>query len=625
MLANPGNRESHQKSCRSDKDAKMNKLWIYEDYVNHLSHENEIVRHWAFSALENRFLNRYTDQVADLINDENEHLVCSALRYLSFHQAVQHAPAILERFKRSEGMISSNCAAALGKMHYEPAMEALLERFSTTEDSETFFGILEYLGNTRTEKCRAALKSAVIQIKDTLVLRAAVKYLLHHYNPEDINLVMEMFFNSGERYNRNETPLENILSPLGGGSYFSDLTKFGKNEILSKPSKTIDNLVSKNSHITIDEALRGNMIQLLKKRQYKDFATAIMFDARNMINARYCENDNPGCLKECFEQDTMCLQLLEDLSKRSPIWEQNKSSNAYDSDLISFIISSYFAIKERSAYVKALYPEAGVEEHIQAMQNSGPHLPKQIQNKIKALSPISGLKKSLSRDLTTWGDIWIVKLMGMIGSKEFVPDLIRVLRDTNSLEYICDDALRSINTLDESADESRFTAIKNGELEDWVSFAILENLPYTEAYEIALNLWENPSENGMDSYELFSRCLQGIGDRQGIKKLQDIYADRNDAGYIGDSLECLSKINRVDIPELPDIIKKRKERTARQKARMKELNDLAKDYNTQQKQDLTESTKKVAPFIRKSVKTGRNKPCPCGSGKKYKKCCLNKN
>lgn len=25
-----------------------------------------------------------------------------------------------------------------------------------------------------------------------------------------------------------------------------------------------------------------------------------------------------------------------------------------------------------------------------------------------------------------------------------------------------------------------------------------------------------------------------------------------------------------------------------------------------------------------SNKIGRNAPCPCGSGKKYKKCCLNK-
>lgn len=29
-------------------------------------------------------------------------------------------------------------------------------------------------------------------------------------------------------------------------------------------------------------------------------------------------------------------------------------------------------------------------------------------------------------------------------------------------------------------------------------------------------------------------------------------------------------------------------------------------------------------FIREKVKVGRNDPCPCGSGKKYKKCCLNK-
>ena len=28
-----------------------------------------------------------------------------------------------------------------------------------------------------------------------------------------------------------------------------------------------------------------------------------------------------------------------------------------------------------------------------------------------------------------------------------------------------------------------------------------------------------------------------------------------------------------------------------------------------------------APFKRKAPKVGRNDPCPCGSGKKYKRCC----
>lgn len=30
------------------------------------------------------------------------------------------------------------------------------------------------------------------------------------------------------------------------------------------------------------------------------------------------------------------------------------------------------------------------------------------------------------------------------------------------------------------------------------------------------------------------------------------------------------------------------------------------------------------PFVREEPRVGRNDPCPCGSGKKYKKCCMNK-
>ena len=33
------------------------------------------------------------------------------------------------------------------------------------------------------------------------------------------------------------------------------------------------------------------------------------------------------------------------------------------------------------------------------------------------------------------------------------------------------------------------------------------------------------------------------------------------------------------------------------------------------------STQVKVETIRRGVKVGRNQPCPCGSGKKYKKCC----
>jgi preprotein translocase subunit SecA len=34
-----------------------------------------------------------------------------------------------------------------------------------------------------------------------------------------------------------------------------------------------------------------------------------------------------------------------------------------------------------------------------------------------------------------------------------------------------------------------------------------------------------------------------------------------------------------------------------------------------------EEMQKKQTVVRKDKKVGRNEPCPCGSGKKYKKCC----
>jgi len=35
-----------------------------------------------------------------------------------------------------------------------------------------------------------------------------------------------------------------------------------------------------------------------------------------------------------------------------------------------------------------------------------------------------------------------------------------------------------------------------------------------------------------------------------------------------------------------------------------------------------DATATIIPIKRDGPKVGRNDPCPCGSGKKYKKCCL---
>ena len=54
---------------------------------------------------------------------------------------------------------------------------------------------------------------------------------------------------------------------------------------------------------------------------------------------------------------------------------------------------------------------------------------------------------------------------------------------------------------------------------------------------------------------------------------------------------------------------------------LEEWNDI---YDEDERKKLYKEQKKSTTFVRAEKKIGRNDPCPCGSGKKYKKCCMNK-
>ena len=49
------------------------------------------------------------------------------------------------------------------------------------------------------------------------------------------------------------------------------------------------------------------------------------------------------------------------------------------------------------------------------------------------------------------------------------------------------------------------------------------------------------------------------------------------------------------------------------------------DIFTKEKRDeLYKEQKKAGTYVREGRKIGRNEPCPCGSGKKFKQCCMGK-
>ncbi len=51
----------------------------------------------------------------------------------------------------------------------------------------------------------------------------------------------------------------------------------------------------------------------------------------------------------------------------------------------------------------------------------------------------------------------------------------------------------------------------------------------------------------------------------------------------------------------------------------KDMELLASNWSKKVRED---GTVKGSTFVHKASETGRNEPCPCGSGKKFKKCCM---
>lgn len=70
----------------------------------------------------------------------------------------------------------------------------------------------------------------------------------------------------------------------------------------------------------------------------------------------------------------------------------------------------------------------------------------------------------------------------------------------------------------------------------------------------------------------------------------------------------------------PSAIAQRQARWQEEDRRQEEPGDLEQDPLEDDLLDLLP----VEPIVRSEPKIGRNDPCPCGSGKKYKKCCLDK-
>ena len=82
--------------------------------------------------------------------------------------------------------------------------------------------------------------------------------------------------------------------------------------------------------------------------------------------------------------------------------------------------------------------------------------------------------------------------------------------------------------------------------------------------------------------------------------------------------DTISTLARIRIQREQDIARMEEQRRSEQS---KDINQLSKINSFNDEKEDNESKMSASTFVRKDKKIGRNDPCPCGSGKKYKQCC----
>ena len=604
----------------------MHRLWTYEDYVEHLSHPDSLVRTWAYYGIENQYPQRFCREVSRLIDDSDQHLACRAPQYVAKHGAVEFAPAILECFMNREGMVAANCSIALGKLKYEAAFEKMVDRLQNTKDIETFVGIAEYLGFIRTRESHDILLAVFDRFADSMFSGSGVESLMAHGNPEDVPRVVEFLSGrTGDVY-KLERPLTGLMNSVGAGGIFSDLTDQAQEDILGAPRKALENLLDRNPGLALSRELQKEIVRELEERRYKELCAHLLSHATDTAKERYPDEDNiPEFLEKTYQLDLLCISVLRCMTGGHVKWNRFKNEDVLKM-FAAAAVASHLSILERGAYLKALAPDAPTPTLIEAIQRSGRDCPETIMDRLVSQAPVDELKHALSRELLGWGDIRIVNIMGRIGAGDFVADLVRVFRDADFLDFVYEDAISALHGIEESGHEAIFSAIRNHDIPDTSTiFSLLEHLPHAESFDIAYRLWNDDEIDDFDSLELYGHCLQGIGDRRGIRALQEIFHESNSV-YMGNSLETLALLYSEDIPELPVIRAKRREEEKRRKERAHNLNLMAEKAVGKKSAGLVSGVDagSVKTVKRSAPKTGRNEPCPCGSGKKYKKCCLNK-
>ena len=238
----------------------------------------------------------------------------------------------------------------------------------------------------------------------------------------------------------------------------------------------------------------------------------------------------------------------------------------------------------------------------------------------------------LPDDECGWLEIFLIDLAGERRVHETISILVDKFRiDTDYMLERCSEALAKIG------DPEAVRLIRNAfPNESWsyrlYTSSLLGKVKVEESEDAIIALLESESDATIRTNMCFGLCK--LFSRRGVDVVRQEIRKGYDSGLVELEEELLpvAHIMGIDLPEADDWRQKREAREQFRAQRQKEMNELGSRYAVLKEQGIDPFTKlgssphkpertEAATYQRHDDKVGRNDPCPCGSGKKYKKCC----
>jgi len=230
-------------------------------------------------------------------------------------------------------------------------------------------------------------------------------------------------------------------------------------------------------------------------------------------------------------------------------------------------------------------------------------------------------------DPMAWLEIFLVMLAGEMRLGRAIPLVVKKLHACGEiLSEQCVEALGKIGT------DAAAEAVAEGWLEsvwDYRLYAAsaLGKIHADSTVRKCLELL--PQDKDLDiRTRLADALLAQIADDGVEPARQMVEAQAYDAASrdLLSRLVAVSTMLGVTFPEYPSWKREAEEKLAQQERRMKAMQRSvrapAKTSRAMKQHDSLEP--RPTPFLRAAKQAGRNDPCPCGSGKKFKKCCMNR-